>query len=133
MEPTRLEELGWLHDSVVLNVIYDPTGADRLIKISVRCHDDCGYPPWDGKNLTLCLKNVATLKYIIHGLQTSPETIGSVHPGISSALQESTMRARRMGVRYPDLEFTISFHTGSSLEVICQELQVDIEKQNRNV
>jgi hypothetical protein len=50
MEPTTIEALEWLHDSVVLNVTYDASNdAGRLIKLAIRCHAGSGYAPWAGE------------------------------------------------------------------------------------
>ena len=128
MRPTTLKELGWLHDSVVLNVIYDASqDAGRLLKLVICCHPDCGYEPWEGKNLVITAVNVAVIKYVVWGWVTAPETIDSIQPGVSKAVEESTMRAKRAGARFPNLELTISFHSGSQLEIICQDLQVKVE------
>jgi len=91
----------------------------------MRCPTDLGYAPWEGKNLVLAAIDVAVSKHVVCRV-AGPETIDALRPGISGDLRESTMAARQMGMRFPNLEFTICFHSGSSLEVICQELQVDI-------
>ena len=128
MVPTTLKELGWLHDSVVLSVSYDASqAAGRLVKLAIRCHPDCGHAPWAGKNLSIAAVNVAVLKHVLWGWVTEPETIDSIRPGVSRAVEESTVESKRMGLLFPDLAFTVIFHSGSFLEVICQTLQVDIE------
>ena len=126
MQSTTLKELEWLHDCALLSVLYDSSrAAGQSIRLTMRCPTDLGYAPWQGKNLVLAAIDVAVSKHVVCGV-AAPETIDAVRPGISAAVRESTMEARRMGVRFPNLEFTISLHSGSSLEVICQELQVDI-------
>jgi hypothetical protein len=126
MQPTTLKELGWIHDCALLSILYDTSSdAGQSIRLTMRCPTDLGYAPWEGKNLVLAAIDVAMSKHVVCGV-AGPETIDAVRPGISAAVRESTMEARRMGVRFPSLEFTISLHSGSALEVICQELQVEV-------
>jgi hypothetical protein len=126
MQPTNLKELEWLHDCVLLHVVYDiPSNAGWSIKLAMRCPADLGYAPWEGKTLTVTAIDVATSTHVVHGV-AGQETIDAIRPGISAALRESTMEGRRMGIRFPDLEFTVCFHSGSAIQVICQKLQVDV-------
>jgi hypothetical protein len=92
----------------------------------MRCPADLGYTPWDGRILVLVAIDVAAAKHIIHGV-AGAETVDTVRPGISAGVRESTMAARQMGIRFPSLEFTISLHSGSSLEIICDGIQVELE------
>jgi hypothetical protein len=91
----------------------------------MRCPSDLGYAPWEGKNVVLVAVDVAVSIYTTWGV-AAPETIDAIRPGVSTTIQESTVKARRMGARFPGLEFTISFHSGSVLEVICQDVQVGL-------
>ena len=128
MPSTTLKELEWLHDCTLINVLYEASFShlSRSIKLTMQCPADLGYAPWDGRNLVLTAFGVVVSKY-----NTCPvagiETIDTVRPGVSAVVQESTIKARRMGMHFPNLEFTISFSSGSGLEVICEELHVDVE------
>jgi len=126
MQPTTLKELEWIHDCTVLSILYDTSsGADRSITVAMRCPTDLGYAPWEGKSLALSAMNVALSKHVVCGV-VGPETVDAVRPGVSNAVREGTMEARRMGVRFPNLEFTISLHSGSAIEVICEKLQIHV-------
>ncbi|HWE93676.1 MAG TPA: hypothetical protein VG269_06845 [Tepidisphaeraceae bacterium] len=127
MQPTTIEELAWLHDAILFDVVYDFSGdIGRSIKLSLRCHADSGYAPWNGRNLVVVAVNVAVTKSFIWGWVIGPETLDAIRPGVSGALRETTAEARRTGARLPSLEFTISFHSGSEIEVICESLQLDV-------
>jgi hypothetical protein len=94
---------------------------------TLRCPKDLGYPPWDGKELALVAVDVALLRHFAWGVD-GRETVSAVNAGISSAAQESTMDARRAGVRFPEIEFTIGFSSGSCVEVICRGLGVIVRE-----
>jgi hypothetical protein len=125
MRLTDLKELEWIHDCSLLDISYNNFAeAGCSIKITVRCPSDLGNLRWNGKILLLEAVEVAASSYVFWGTAGS-ETIDSISPGISSAFRESTMKARQMGVRFPSLEFIIRFTTGSALEIICENLQID--------
>ena len=126
MRPTTLKELEWIHDCLLLNALYDASSeSGRSITLTMRCPTDLGYAPWAGRSLVLAAIDIAVSQHIVFGL-AGTETIDAIRPGVSTGLQESTREARRAGVRFPDVEFTISFHSGATLEVICRDLQVEI-------
>jgi hypothetical protein len=127
MPSTTLDELAWLHDSELLSIQYDTSMVDaRSIRLSMRCPTDLGYPPWEGKHLVLTANDVAASTHLMYGV-VGLETIDAVRAGVSPAFQSSTIEARRMGVRFPCLELTICLSSGSSLEIICRDLQVNVK------
>jgi hypothetical protein len=126
VEIVTLKELEWIHDCIVSVVAYNAGGNEKLINIAMSCPDDLGFAPWEGRQLELVAVDVAIANYSILGWSVEEETVDAIRPGISRAVQDSTAEARRRGICYPNLEFTVSFHSGSSLEVICRELRIDI-------
>jgi len=126
MQSKTLKELAWLHDCVVSSISYNTSiDFERLISLKMRCPTDLGYEPWSGQTLVLTAIDVATSKHILWGV-AGAETLDSIRPGVSAVVTDSTMEARRIGVRFPNLEFTIAFHSGSELEIICRDIQVTL-------
>ena len=125
MRPTTIDELGWLHDSDVLSVSYDTAGeTDWPIRLTLLCPPDSGYAPWEGKRLALVATGVASSKHVVFQIMGT-ETFIDVKSQVSASLRESTMKGRPVGVSF-SFEFTIGFRSGSTLEVICQRLEVDV-------
>lgn len=124
MQTVTLNDLAWIHDCVLLNVSYDASSdAGRTVKWTIRCPEDLGYAPWQGRDLVLIAVDVAMLRHIAWGV-AGRETINAIRPGISDVAQESTMDAREAGVRFPAIEFTMDMHSGSSVEVICSKIEI---------
>lgn len=124
MQTITVTELAWLHDCVLLNVVYDASSdAGRIVKWMIRCPEDLGYTPWQGRDLVLIAVDVAMLRHLAWGV-AGRETVDAIRPGISDAAQESTMDAREAGVRFPEIEFTMVMHSGSSMEVICSKIEI---------
>jgi len=122
MQHTTIKELQWLHDSDVLNIEYDFTNEQAWsIRLTLRCPTDLGYVPWEGKVLVLLVADVIRSNYSVCGA-IGPETFDRINPGISHMLQEDASQLGQSG----EYAFTITFISGSILEVICQELLVEI-------
>jgi hypothetical protein len=124
MQTVTLSELAWMHDCVLINIVYDASNdAGRNVTWTMRCPDDLGYASWEGKTIELTAVDVTMLRHFAWGV-TGKETINAIRPGISDAAKDSTMDARNAGVCFPDVEFTMDMHTGSFVEVICSKLQI---------
>jgi hypothetical protein len=125
MRPTTIRELGWLHDSDLLSVSYDTSSdIDWPIRLTIRCPDDSGYAPWDGKLLVLSATDVVRSKHLVCCIANS-ESIGEVSTGVSVDLLEGAMKGRPTSAHF-NFEFTICFTSGSKLEIICQDLQIEV-------
>jgi hypothetical protein len=132
MQTVTLDELAWIHDCVLLNVVYDAScDAGRNVTWTMRCPKDLGYVPWQDKILELIAVDVAMLRHFAWGV-SGKETINAIRPGISNVAKESTMDAREAGVHFPDIEFTMDMHSGSSVEVICRNLQIRTREKPRD-
>ena len=94
-----------------------------MIELTIDCHPDLGYPPWNGKSLVLAAVDVYVSEHIVFAI-ANPESIDAIRPGVSVELRARIARAIQMGARFPGLALTVSFHSGSSLQLICRQLMV---------
>jgi hypothetical protein len=129
MQTTTLDELKWMHDCTVQHVVYDASGdAARSVKIAMYCPLDLGYEPWAGKKVTLVAGRVAFARHLVWGV-AGAETVDAIRPGISDSTRQSVDEAKRLGACFPGLEFTVSCHSGSTLEIICHSVECLVELQ----
>lgn len=64
MQTVTLDELAWIHDCVLLNVVYDASSnAGRNVTWTMRCPNDLGYALWQGKIIELVAVDVAMLRH----------------------------------------------------------------------
>jgi hypothetical protein len=127
MQLISLEDLGWLHDAVVFSIAYDASDeSSRSVKLTMRCNDEAGYPPWNGKDLVLIAVDVAVMTFVGRGAIIGPETFDQAYARVSDTLHESVVESQRMYPEYPRLEFSMCFHSGSEIEIICKNLQVEV-------
>lgn len=127
MRPTTIKELDWLHDSDLLSIMYDTSGDDDWpIRLTIRCPDDMGYAPWDGKLLVVSAIGVTRSSHVVCGVRRG-ETFDHAYPGVSDALRKDAMKSSTVEADF-NFEFTITLISGSKLEIICQDLQVEISE-----
>ncbi len=125
MRPTTIKELDWLHDSHVLSISYDTAGeTDWPIRLTLLCPTDSGYPPWAGKHLVLVATDVVRSQHVVCQVMGG-ETFDNVKRGVSASLRAGAMRGRPAGVTF-NFEVTVTFISGSTLEIICQKLEVNV-------
>lgn len=125
MQTTTIEELNWLHDSDLLSVMYDTSGdAGWSIRLTMRCPVDSGHPPWEGKVLVLRAGDIVRSTHMVCGI-AGGETVDYIDSEVSHGFHESALRGMPMDTQF-NFEFTIHFVSGSVLEVICQDLQVEV-------
>jgi hypothetical protein len=125
MKLTTLQELKWIHDVELLGVQYDTSGdADWPIRITMRCPEDLGYEPWEGKLLVLAAIDLVGSRHVVYCV-AGAETIDHINPGVSSVFRESAIKGKQTDEHF-NFELTLTFISGSMLEIICQELQVEV-------
>ena len=108
---TTFKELEWLHDCDLLDIVFDTSDdAGRVVRWTLRCPEDLGYSPWNGKELVLVATDVAMFWYHIAWGVLGPETINGIQSGISDAARESVMDAY-FGTRFLEIELTMYMHS----------------------
>ena len=126
MRSINMSELDWIHDCQCDSIVhvFDRTDG-RIIRLAIQCPADLGYAPWNGRTLTIEAIDVAVCHHILWSV-AGLEAIDSINVGVSNSLRDSMSIPQAKGVRFPAQEFTISFRSGSTLEIVCRELRIHI-------
>jgi hypothetical protein len=125
LDPPDFRTLAYLHDAICFQIVWDCTNPNsRKLRLKVKVHEDAGYAPWNGKELELTLSDALALEFEAWGFCVGFETIDSWREGVSDALRHECKGLESMGIRLPSNFFTIAFHSGSILEVICSEVSI---------
>jgi hypothetical protein len=115
----------WLHDAVVREFLFQTHDDERVLKIFLNCPKDCGYAPWQGKKLVLSFHDISAMNQMVWGVR-GKETIDSIQTQNSASFREKTIVARRTGEGSKNFEVKITFHSGSLLEILCEDLKADV-------
>jgi len=119
------ELLPYLHDAVFFDLQYDArTPGTRTLVMTVQCNPDAGYKPWNNATLSLCARGVFLLRCTAWGFCSGQDTIDSWHEGVSDATVSELARLRGQGARPPERLFTITLHSGSCFELVCESLEI---------
>lgn len=129
----RLEDgelLPYLHDAVLFDWRYDArTPGARTLVMMVQCNPDAGYEPWNDATLNLCARGVFLLRCTAWGFDLGQDTIDSWHEGVSNATASELGRLQAKGPRPPKRLFTVTFHSGSCIELVCDSLEVEARER----
>ena len=130
MELTNTEVLEYLHDAVVVRLVYEPLREDcRVLLLNVACDSHAGHPDWNGRNVLIRLHDIYLANHFVFGAVTGDEQINSWTDSVSASMGEMIERlptAIGRGIR-----FSVSFHSGSLLEGVCHRVFVDLEEISR--
>ena len=117
-------ELEYLHDATVSSVLWDCSDPkSRCLTFQLIANEDCGFELWEGRSLRICLNDITVFQFEGFGV-IGAETIDSWRSEISSATKMKWDPLAESGIRLPKHYFTITFHSGSYIEVGCEEVMV---------
>jgi len=128
MVVTDFQVFAYLHDAKCSEITWACTKPNgRAMRLLVTADREAGFPLWDGKNLLITLSNVVAVQFTGWGFVGGDENIDSWWQGVSESLEREckSLTAKRIAV--PLLRFSITFRSGSTLEVVCAEVSV-VEK-----
>ena len=122
------ELLPYLHDAVLFELRYDARIRDtRTLVITVQCHPDAGYEPWNDAILRLCAKGTFLFRCTAWGYCLGQDTVDSWQEGLSKATACELKHLEAKGLRLPGRCFTIALHSGSRIEFACEGLDIENE------
>ena len=124
---TDLSLLEYLHDAECTSFTWDCTDRSmRRIIFNVHVDDDADYEPWNGRTISLVLSDVMMCKFLGWGVQIGKERISSWNEGVSEDSMLECSRLRSSGFDIPPLALTVVLGSGSSIELVCREISVDV-------
>jgi hypothetical protein len=122
-----LDHLAYLHDAKCLEITWDCSHpSHRMIRMLLVVSRDAELPAWNGQTLQITLSSVLATQstfWSTFGI----ETVDSWRPGISAFLEQQCLSLSSKGITIPPLKFTISFHSGSEIEVVCDNVNAVVK------
>jgi len=122
-----IEMAGYLHDAEIKDISLSiASDGIRTVTISMTCDSDCGYVPWNGQNLHIKFVDALVVNAEFFGYTSNPETLDSLMRQSSAKLDKIIKKLVDCGIGQPRLYFTLSFHSGSSLDIACNEVSLEL-------
>jgi hypothetical protein len=124
----EIRTLNFLHDAVVqeISFVHNSTGVKELV-IKAWSDPDCGYEDWAGKLVSLSLQDVIIADGTLFGHVMGEDSISGFEEGISPKTQRLLSQLVDAGVSAPTVLLRITFHSGSSIDIACDEIEVTTE------
>ena len=128
MKPlTDFSLLAYLHDAACRCIHWDCLDKDgRVLVLDLDVHPDTKFPDWDGRRMTLAFRNVALCRFNGWGHVAGGETIDRFDEKVSAEALSQCERLKASGLRVPRLNFSVSFISGSELELVCDRVEYQL-------
>ena len=127
MKVTDLNQLEYLHDAFVDEIAFMNSCASKNLKIQLRCDDDCGYPDWAGKALTVNFSNILRVSSVLLGHVDGQDIVGAFTKGVSEDMQQSIQKMSAIGISAPKIFLMLTLQSGSEIEIACDEISISLD------
>jgi hypothetical protein len=124
MKITNTELLEYLHDAVVDGMSLDVVLESKNLVVNVTCDEDCGYDNWAGRRVAVTLSGVIVASAMLFGHVAGKDSVQSFREGISAATHQRLAELGQIGIPAPSTLLTLSFQSGSEVEVACAGVDV---------
>ncbi len=124
MNTNPLEKVDYLHDADVyeIRLIIDESG-ERELHLRLRGHPECGYEEWNGKEIRVTFYDPRIVLGELFGHVANGETLNAWRHSPSASMQSHVRRHVGMGLPTPNHFVEIVLHSGSLIEVACNEIR----------
>lgn len=115
----------FLHDADVTSICLTISGEGfRVLEIKVHCHPDCGYGEWDNQKLIIAFIEPLVLLSSLFGHMANGEEINAIYYIVTEEMKSTVKELVDSGLRGPNILLGIDFHSGSHMDIACQEIQI---------
>jgi hypothetical protein len=119
--------LDYLHDAKVTAVTWDSSDpSKRQFILDLTCDPESGDELWQGKRLRVILSDVIAAFFQAWGHCAGDEYLSKLGNKISQEMQGKINELSHYGATIPEERFTISFSSGSEIEVVCESISVEV-------
>jgi hypothetical protein len=122
-----------LHDCALREIVYglsDP--KHRRLVFVLDCPKDMGDDEWNGKRLFITAEGIFYFQYTGWAHTVTVETLDTWRRGVSMATDAELQRAAQSGLIAPNERFTVVFHSGSCMELVCENLVFRVDSAKRD-
>lgn len=125
MPASIVPNMEYLHDAEVRELrLSIAESGDRKLQLDVRCDPECGYDEWNDKYLCIEFADPLIVHGDLFGHMANVETLNSIDFEITPRVAASIAKLREFGLPAPKHVLSLSFHSGSNLEIACQDVKL---------
>lgn len=119
------EQAACLHDAYVYSIGLMIDGErNRLMAMRMHCHPDCGFNGWNDKKLQIEFVEPLVIQGELLGHMANAEEVNKFDFKVTERIADSIKRLTDAGIAPPAEVVSIVLHSGSQLDIACQEIRV---------
>jgi hypothetical protein len=122
-----VNQLEYLHDATVSEVILGYSGDSKDLRMVVTCDEECGHPDWAGKTVTVIFSNLLRAAGTWLGHVVGQDAVSSIGEGGSIDMKQSIEALCRMGIAPPRRLLRLTLHSGSEIDIACDEVDIRVD------
>jgi len=100
----------------------------RSLTFTAKFHDDCGLPPIEGRVVSVTALDITFMRAHVFGAMSVPETIDSCDMSVSDETAAFLTQWLKIGGRDPKARMSLTTHSGSFWEIMCESLSVALQE-----
>jgi hypothetical protein len=123
---TSVLDLESLHDCTLLGLDFDVSDPDeRRLTLTLDSPAEM-----NGDRLRIRARGVFLFRCIAWGHAIGLESLNTWKDGVAPATRAELDRSRQAGLHVPASMYTICFHSGSVIELVCERLEYETEPRS---
>ena len=121
------KKTAFLHDAEVreLGVVIDQHG-ERTFRVLLRCDPEWGYEAWNDREIRVDFCDPIVILGELFGHMANAETLDAWRDLTSAKMESHIKTLTDAGIRDPKHLIQLVFHSGSIIEVACEEIHVHV-------
>ena len=127
MENFDIGQLEYLHDAIVKEISFTYSDTSKNLRITTACDDDSGCFDWCGKTVIVTFLNVVRASGTLLGHVAGYDMVQSFSEGASADMKRSFQQLSGIGIAAPRVIVKLCLHSGSEVEIACDEISVRVE------
>jgi len=125
MNVTALERTDFFHDAEVYKIgVSIGESGNRQLELQLRCDSDCGYESWNDKRFSIVFANPVIILADLLGHVANVEMLNGWDLRGAQRIRERIKRLTKSGLPSPKHVASITFHSGSTLDVAFDHIHM---------
>jgi hypothetical protein len=117
----------YLHDATVSEIrLQIDDDGNRQLRMQLRCDADCGCKDLNGRIVNVIFKDPVIILGALYGHMANEESFDSWNDFVTDDMKRRIATLVASGIAAPKHLVGLGFHSGSTLDVACNEIQFEV-------
>ncbi len=119
-------QLDYLHDAIVRSIVWKEHHDSKILQIDLRCDSECEQTAWANQHVSVVFTNVIVSHMVLLGHVAHADSFDRCHDGRSADLRARVEQMTTFGIKSPIYTLSLLFHSGSTIELACDSVEVNV-------